>query len=76
MDPVITERPEHQQRVIEEQQQLSDRLVKLAAFVTAPKFSGIPAEERDLLREQLTLMSKLQRVLDQRIQLFDKEITT
>ena len=57
----------HQQRLLEEHQQLKDRLHKLQTFLLSPAIEQLDHQERSLLEEQQTVMTKLLDILNQRI---------
>lgn len=59
-----------QQRVQEEASQLRDRLIRLREFLNTPKFSGLPASERERLARQLRHMNGYFEVLQERIAAF------
>lgn len=61
----------HEQRVVEEEQELQGRIVKLASFISgSPVFASLPEIDQNLLREQRTAMIDYQRVLTKRIKRF------
>ena len=61
----------HQQRVIDEANELRDKFSKLGAFVLDNAiFPTLPQEERDDLESQFVLMGKYLDVLDRRISRF------
>jgi len=60
----------HQQRVIEEHAELSERCEKLKAFQDTEIFSKLPLDEANLLIDQLAHMLGYQHVLEQRIKGF------
>jgi len=64
-------RPDYQQRVIDERNELNERAVKLASFIASEHFAKIDAEQAGLLQQQYTLQIALIEVLDRRIHLFD-----
>lgn len=57
----------HQQRVIDEYKELTERRDKLAAFTFTPLFRSLEEAERQRLDEQLGYMNGYQRVLAARI---------
>lgn len=59
----------HQQRVIEEYEQLAERLRKLGKFITDTPavFLALPLEEQDLLHQQHAAMTQYHDILVQRI---------
>jgi hypothetical protein len=60
----------HQQRVVEERDELYDRLEKLMAFQDTPTFDALLKVERHLLCEQKACMEALVGVLNRRIALW------
>lgn len=61
----------HQQRVVDEQVELSDKLVKLSAFISGgPVFTTLPARDQDLLRRQRDCMTEYHEILEARIGAF------
>lgn len=63
----------HQQRVIAEYDDLSQRLVSLRSFISDDTiFSTLPDEDKDLLIQQRCLMAELQSVLAKRIARFNQ----
>lgn len=61
---------EHQQRVVAEQKELSERIAKLTAFINGAMWGQIPAPERSRLRRQLKAMEDYDTVLLERIAAF------
>jgi hypothetical protein len=58
----------HQQRVVDEESALVEKIVKLAAFIsTAQIFKTLPEREQSLLRQQLGYMQSYHEVLTERI---------
>ena len=62
----------HQQRVIEELNELWDRLVKLEMFLDSPEFVRVSDAEQSLLREQATHMIHYHRTLLKRVDAWGK----
>lgn len=60
----------HQQRVVEELEELSDKSQKLSVFITGDIFAGLPEEEKKDLAEQLETMEKYADILERRIDRF------
>ena len=61
----------YQERVVQEQADLKEKITRLAKFVAqSPLFSTLPDEERQLLNQQLDIMGQYQWVLEQRIARF------
>lgn len=60
--------PAHQQRVLDEKQDLDLRITKLDEFIQRNQlFQGLPISERDRLEIQLDLMRDLSEILGERI---------
>lgn len=60
--------PPHQQRVLDEKQDLDLRITKLDEFIQRNQlFQGLPISERDRLENQLYLMRDLSEILGERI---------
>ena len=59
------------ERMIEEQLQLRERLRKLEAFIDTPKFDGLDALDRNLLRSQSWATINYLEILAQRIERAD-----
>lgn len=57
----------HEQCVIAEKAQLSDRLTRLHAFMSGDQFRSLPEEDRDLLRKQFNATGELILILGKRI---------
>lgn len=60
----------YQQRVIEEERDLSEKLKKLSAFIEGSQFGLMPDGEKALLQEQAEHMRAYVIVLKKRIELF------
>jgi len=60
----------HQQRVIDEKAELSERLDKLEAFHNTAVYAGLPAAEQSRLTRQLYIMKLYEQVLSERISAF------
>lgn len=61
----------HQQRVIDEANELQDRLTKLGAFVQkSPIFESLDSAEQDRLKRQMNPMSEYLGILRERIAAF------
>lgn len=60
----------HQERVVAEKQELSDRLSKLLAFFQGPIFPTLSEAERSRLRNQARFMDGYAAVLEERIAAF------
>jgi hypothetical protein len=61
----------HQQRVIDEHQELTDKLDKLNSFFSNPVFQGLDAAEQDRMRRQASAMQEYADVLVERINAFN-----
>lgn len=61
--------PAHMQRVVQESQQLVERIEKLSVFTGTETYAGLPVLERMLICQQLVAMSSYAKVLEARIQL-------
>ena len=59
-----------QQRVIDEKNELDERVTKLSIFIESPAFKEVDIMEQNRLRIQLELMLELQDVLLARIRVF------
>lgn len=60
----------HQDRVVEERQELAAKIERLQAFVNGPQFTVIGPDERERLLRQLVVMHSYERVLGERIAAF------
>lgn len=60
----------HQQRVVEERNELIEKVTKLNAFTKTETFNSLPDEEKNLLLKQEKEMKKYADILKQRIDLF------
>jgi hypothetical protein len=61
----------HQQRVVDEKNELGERLEKLLAFLQADLYKSLSEQERELLFFQSQVMEDYYEVLEQRIELFN-----
>ena len=68
------EADDFQQRVVEEHAELLARTDKLETFVLGVTFSGLPVEEKDRLRRQLSYMDAYCTVLRERIDAFGADL--
>ena len=66
----------HQLRVLEEREELSDRITKLEAFANSPTFRQLDSVEQGLLTTQTYYMIQYEEVLKERIQWFINKIKT
>lgn len=63
--------PPHQQRVLDEVRELTERLSKLDAFILDnPLYAGLPTDEQDRLRKQSQAMATYAGILNERIAQF------
>lgn len=60
----------HQQRVVEEKNELDARLSRLNEFIKGPFFETVADDEASRLRRQHALMAQLSTVLGERIAAF------
>lgn len=60
----------HQQRVVTEKEELSEKLTNLLAFFQTPIFSGLSEAEQSRLRNQARFMDGYAAVLEERIAAF------
>lgn len=63
----------HEERVLIEKQELDEKLARLKVFCFdpgSPVFKGLSPEDRDLLEEQYTAMSRYSEILGRRIERF------
>lgn len=63
-------RPDYKQRVIDEKEQLDDRIRKLSTFLSTPLFESLDGDQRRDLLEQVQFMSAYATVLERRIARF------
>lgn len=63
----------HQQRVVEELKELTEKLGRLSGFLAGGVFVGLPADEQRRLRRQLHIMQMYEDVLQERIEHFPKD---
>lgn len=71
--PLEQTKPPHWQRVREEREQLSERVVKLESFLDGESSLSISSEHLSLLRLQLAIMKQYEGVLGDRLDLWEKE---
>lgn len=57
----------HQQRVVDEKNELVEKLQKLMRFKTTPTFQALALHEQNLLREQEIVMDRYAHILGERI---------
>ena len=66
----MSDQPEllpHQQRVVDELNELSTKVGKLNAFIETKLFDSLDESEKDRLRRQFAIMMDYQQVLAERI---------
>jgi hypothetical protein len=61
----------HQQRVIDEHAQLSEKITKLSQFFNLETYATLPGVETSRLRRQYRIMLLYQEVLQERIAAFN-----
>ena len=57
----------HQQRVIDEKNELVERIIKLKAFFSTELFVNLNSEDKQLLQRQCIVMQDYAGILEQRI---------
>ena len=62
----------YQQRVVEEKEQLDQKLAKLKAFFSTDLFRNLPEEDSSLMKDQAFCMNEYSLVLGKRIERFSK----
>lgn len=60
----------HQQRVVDEKNELGERLEKLMVFRGTQLYKSLPEQEQELLYFQSQAMKHYYEILEQRIELF------
>lgn len=65
----------HQQRVVEESQELLGRIERLQAFTDSPVFAGLDSAEQNRLLRQMSAMADYATVLAERINAFPQGAT-
>lgn len=60
----------HQQRVIDEEKELNDKVSKLNNFIASELFKAVDSKEQNLLYQQFNAMSTYHNILKQRINLW------
>lgn len=63
-------RPLFQQRVVQEKQELDDKLTSLTKFMDGTIFEDLPAAEQDRMERQFAAMTDYSAVLGERIAAF------
>ncbi len=63
----------HEQRVIEEHEDLDGKITRLSAFIGTQAFGSLPRTDQWLLREQLSAMKAYLAILIARIRRFTPE---
>lgn len=66
----MKDHPPHQQRVIEEKQELDNKREKLGEFKNTALFVSLPWQEQERLNTQAHLMTMYSAILGERIQHF------
>lgn len=67
----------HQQRVVDEKDELDERIEKLESFISSsPIFAGLPEEEKIRLQDQCTHMMRYSITLSERIKAFPVSTST
>jgi len=61
---------EHQQRVVDEKNELDEKTQKLSEFFDNDLFAGLDEAEKDRLEQQYGVMQKYSRILGERIAAF------
>ena len=64
----------YQQRVVDEHNELKERLAKLQAFIESERFSTVQGDEQRLLILQRCHMESLVEIIGQRIALFNRAV--
>jgi len=62
----------YQIRVVQEKQELDQKLEKLVTYLDSAHFASLPTEEKWLMREQAQVMAAYSRILGSRIQRFNQ----
>lgn len=60
----------HQQRVVDEKDQLGERLEKLLEFIETDLYKNLPEKDKELLFFQSQIMEDYYEVLEERIERF------
>ena len=60
----------HEQRVVDEKNELGEKLEKILAFIQTDFYKGLSEKEQELLYFQSQVMEDYYEVLQQRIELF------
>lgn len=65
----------HEQRVVDELQELEDKIVKLLRFMNPNNktYTSLPLTEQRLLNSQYNVMNEYAKILTMRIELFNKK---
>lgn len=61
---------DRQKKVVDEKEELDNKITKLQAFLTTETFKKVDTEHQELLKEQLVAMEKYSVILGKRIYLF------
>lgn len=62
----------HEQRVVTERKELSEKLTNLKSFIASEAFPNLPGEDSSLIRRQADLMDEYLDILHARISRFDQ----
>lgn len=60
----------HEQRVVDEKQELDNKTKSLDDFLLTELFHGLPSEEQDRMERQFEIMKKYSEILGERIAAF------
>lgn len=63
----------YQQRVVEEHDELAEKVSRLTAFVNSDKFIRVDSREQSRLMEQLGVMTQYMGILEERIGAFGEK---
>lgn len=64
--------PDYVSRVIQEKEELDERISKLRLFISTTTFAALPAEDQRLLGQQAMLMCDLSHILSERVERFEE----
>jgi hypothetical protein len=68
--------PDFKTRIVEEKDQLQERIIKLGNFISSPNFDDVSTANQRLLRVQHSIMSAYGGVLSERIEQLQYEEDT
>lgn len=57
------------ERVVKEQNELRDKITKLALFIYSPKIKTVDKKQAELLKAQLNVMEDYEEILTERLEL-------